>query len=170
MSPLSLRRIRVTALACVAATVVAACSPPTEDSGNGDTGSGQGTSAASAQSAEDLGGMDKLVEAAKKEGQLNVIALPPDWANYGEIIKTFQSKYGIKVTSDQPDALLSRRDLHRAAAQGPVQAPRRLRPRRLRRGREHRDVRALQGGDLRRGPRGPQGRRTARGSTTTAAT
>ncbi len=104
MSPLSLRRIRVTALACVAATVVAACSPPTEDSGNGDTGSGQGTSAASAQSADDLGGMDKLVEAAKKEGQLNVIALPPDWANYGEIIKTFQSKYGITITSDQPDA------------------------------------------------------------------
>src|SRR5258706_9374174 len=48
--------------------------------------------------------MDKLVEAAKKEGQLNVIALPPDWANYGEIIKAFGDKYGIKVNSAQPDA------------------------------------------------------------------
>jgi putative spermidine/putrescine transport system substrate-binding protein len=43
------------------------------------------------------------VKAAQKEGTLNVIALPPDWANYGEIIKTFSDKYGIKVQSDQPD-------------------------------------------------------------------
>ena len=48
--------------------------------------------------------MDALVEAAKKEGQLNVIALPPDWANYGAIIKAFGDKYGIKVNSAQPDA------------------------------------------------------------------
>src|SRR4051812_32449749 len=48
--------------------------------------------------------MDALVAAAKKEGQLNVIALPPDWANYGAIIKAFGDKYGIKVNSAQPDA------------------------------------------------------------------
>jgi putative spermidine/putrescine transport system substrate-binding protein len=51
-----------------------------------------------------MGGMHALVAAAKKEGQLNVIALPPDWANYGEIIKAFGQKYGIKVNSAQPDA------------------------------------------------------------------
>jgi putative spermidine/putrescine transport system substrate-binding protein len=55
-------------------------------------------------SAADMGGMDALVAAAKKEGQLNVIALPPDWANYGQIIKAFGQKYGIKVNSAQPDA------------------------------------------------------------------
>jgi len=48
--------------------------------------------------------MDALVAAAKKEGQLNVIALPPDWANYGEVISAFTAKYGIKVSSAQPDA------------------------------------------------------------------
>ena len=48
--------------------------------------------------------MAALVDAAKKEGTLNVIALPPDWANYGEIIKGFQAKYGLKVDSTQPDA------------------------------------------------------------------
>jgi putative spermidine/putrescine transport system substrate-binding protein len=48
--------------------------------------------------------MDKLVAAAKKEGALNVIALPPDWANYGAIISAFTAKYGIKVNSAQPDA------------------------------------------------------------------
>jgi len=46
--------------------------------------------------------MSALVAAAKKEGTLNVIALPPDWANYGNIIKTFSQKYGIKVNSANP--------------------------------------------------------------------
>jgi putative spermidine/putrescine transport system substrate-binding protein len=76
---------------------LAACAPPAKESGGG-------SSAAKATSAADLGGMSALVKAAKKEGQLNVIALPPDWANYGTIIKTFQDKYGIKVSSSQPDA------------------------------------------------------------------
>lgn len=63
-----------------------------------------GVSAATATSAAEFGGLDKLVEAAKKEGDLHVIALPPDWANYGEIIKKFEEKYGIKVESENPDA------------------------------------------------------------------
>jgi putative spermidine/putrescine transport system substrate-binding protein len=46
--------------------------------------------------------MNSLVAAAKKEGTLNVIALPPTWANYGTIIKTFSQKYGIKVNSANP--------------------------------------------------------------------
>ena len=33
---------------------------------------------------------------AKKEGRLNVIALPPDWANYGQIISTFSKKSGYR--------------------------------------------------------------------------
>lgn len=57
-----------------------------------------------AKSAKDVGGMKALIALAKKEGQLNVIALPPDWANYGEIISTFSKKYGIKVNSMNPDA------------------------------------------------------------------
>jgi len=79
------------------AVSVAACAPPAKKSEGGND-------AAKATSAADLGGMDKLVAAAKKEGQLNVIALPPDWANYGEIIKAFGAKYGLKVNSAQPDA------------------------------------------------------------------
>jgi putative spermidine/putrescine transport system substrate-binding protein len=47
--------------------------------------------------------MSALVAAAKKEGKLNVIALPPTWANYGTIIKDFQQKYGIKVNSANPN-------------------------------------------------------------------
>jgi putative spermidine/putrescine transport system substrate-binding protein len=90
------------AAAAALALVVAACSPPSETTSS--SSSSGGVNAATAKSAADFGGMDKLVAAAKKEGQLNVIALPPDWANYGEIIKAFQSKYGITVNSAQPDA------------------------------------------------------------------
>jgi putative spermidine/putrescine transport system substrate-binding protein len=46
--------------------------------------------------------MNALVAAAKKEGTLNVIALPNNWANYGTIIKDFGAKYGIKVNSIAP--------------------------------------------------------------------
>ena len=47
--------------------------------------------------------MAALIKAAKKEGKLNVIALPANWANYGNIISTFAKKYGIKVNSVNPD-------------------------------------------------------------------
>jgi putative spermidine/putrescine transport system substrate-binding protein len=94
------RSLRVSVAAALSVVALAACSPPSKSSGSG----GSGTDAASATSAADLGGMSALEKAAKKEGTLNVIALPPDWANYGTIIKTFSSKYGIKVSSQQPDA------------------------------------------------------------------
>ncbi len=55
------------------------------------------------KSAADAGGMDALIAAAKKEGELNVITLPRDWCNYGELIDTFSAKYGIKVNSLNPD-------------------------------------------------------------------
>src|SRR5256885_10207649 len=47
--------------------------------------------------------MKELIAQAKKEGKLNTIALPPDWANYGEIMNAFQKKYGLKITNDNPN-------------------------------------------------------------------
>ncbi len=41
------------------------------------------------------GGMKALIAAAKKEGKLNDIALPDDWANYGGMIAAFKKKYGM---------------------------------------------------------------------------
>ncbi len=49
------------------------------------------------------GGMDALVKAAKKEGTLNVITLPRDWANYGEAMDLFTKAFGIKIVDDNPD-------------------------------------------------------------------
>ncbi|MEV6319033.1 extracellular solute-binding protein [Streptomyces sp. NPDC051776] len=57
-----------------------------------------------ASSAEDAGGMDALIATAQKEGTLNAIALPRDWANYGAVIDGFSNKYGIEVKVAQPDA------------------------------------------------------------------
>src|SRR5258705_8444316 len=48
--------------------------------------------------------MDKLVAAAKKEGQLTVIALPHDWCGYGAVIDGFKAKYGLTVNELNPDA------------------------------------------------------------------
>jgi len=83
-------------LAVAALVVLAAC-------GSTSGGGTAGCDAKSAKSASDCGGMDALVAAAKKEGKLNVIALPPDWANYGAIISGFEAKYGIKITSANPN-------------------------------------------------------------------
>jgi putative spermidine/putrescine transport system substrate-binding protein len=94
------------AVVSAALAAVAACSPPSSSSSGSNSSSGSGgTSAASATSAQDLGGLPALEAAANKEGALNVIALPPDWANYGAILDAFKKKYPqIKVTSAQPDA------------------------------------------------------------------
>jgi putative spermidine/putrescine transport system substrate-binding protein len=48
--------------------------------------------------------MDSLIAAAKEEGTLTTIALPHDWCNYGEVIDTFKSKYGLEVNELNPDA------------------------------------------------------------------
>lgn len=59
--------------------------------------------AATAKSASEVGGLAGLIKLAKAEKELNVIALPRDWANYGEMIDTFSKKYGIKINSANPD-------------------------------------------------------------------
>ena len=54
--------------------------------------------------AQDTMSMDELVAAAQAEGTLTTIALPHDWCNYGEMISTFKSKYGLQVNELNPDA------------------------------------------------------------------
>jgi putative spermidine/putrescine transport system substrate-binding protein len=87
--------VRQLGLAVVAFLLVAACG-----SSPGATAS---CNAKTATSATDCGGLDALVTAAKAEGALNVIALPPDWANYGAVIAGFTAKYGIAPNSINPN-------------------------------------------------------------------
>ncbi len=90
---------RLALAGAAAATLLAAgCS----SSGSSASSSG-GTNWATQTSASAGGGMNALVAAAKKEGTLNVIALPPTWANYSAILSAFTAKYGIKINSAIPD-------------------------------------------------------------------
>ncbi|MGH3231861.1 MAG: ABC transporter substrate-binding protein [Streptosporangiaceae bacterium] len=85
-----------------AALLAAGCSSSGSSSGSS-TSTGSSVNWATEASVAGGGGMNALVAAAKKEGTLNVIALPPTWANYGTIISDFTAKYGIKVNSTLPD-------------------------------------------------------------------
>jgi len=70
----------------------------------GTSSNGNTSPAATATSLSDIGTMADLEAAANAEGQLNVIALPHDWANYGAIIDAFKAAYpNIKVVEDNPN-------------------------------------------------------------------
>ena len=94
--------------------------------------------------------MKELVTQAKKEGKLNTIALPPDWANYGEIISTFSKKYGIPIDEREPERQLGAGEPGGPLAQGRLARAgrRRRRPRVRRLGRRRGPLRQV----LRRRP------------------
>lgn len=49
--------------------------------------------------------LDELIKAVEIEGKnLTTIALPHDWANYGEMLDTFKKKYGVSINELNPDA------------------------------------------------------------------
>ena len=65
---------------------------------------GSGSSvAATLPSALGSDGLAGLIKKAQKEGHLNVVGEPPDWANEGPLRDRFSKKYGIKVTSEGED-------------------------------------------------------------------
>jgi len=99
-------RKQLTLVAGIAALMllIPACSSTTGSSAATSGGSAAGVKAGTATSLTNFGGMDALVNAAKAEGSINVVALPDDWANYGAIKKAFSQKYGITVNSILPDA------------------------------------------------------------------
>ena len=95
--------------ACSSSKKSTATSAPTASAAAGSTSAassapaGGSGNAATAQSAAAFGGMSALIAAAKKEGTLNIIAVPRTWAGYGAIIDGFHAKYGIKINSENPD-------------------------------------------------------------------
>jgi putative spermidine/putrescine transport system substrate-binding protein len=98
--------IAVTAAVASGVLLTAACSSSSSSGGGSSTTSGSsssGTNWATATSVSAGGGMNALIAAAKKEGTLNVITLPSNWANYGTIMKDFTAKYGIKINDENPD-------------------------------------------------------------------
>ena len=67
--------------------------------------------------------MAALVAAAKKEGHLNLIAMPDDWANYGEMFKTYTKRYGIPVTVDNPNGTSAQENQAIVSLKGDPRAP-----------------------------------------------
>ncbi len=87
-------------LLAASAVVLAGCS-----TGSSADSPESGVDAATATSVADFGTFADLEAAAIAEGALNVIALPRDWANYGEVIDLFKATYPeITVTEAAPDA------------------------------------------------------------------
>lgn len=82
------------ALAATAALALSSCAG----------GTGEESAASTATSVSDFGTFADLEAAAKEEGQLNVIALPRDWANYGEVLDLFAETYPeITINEASPD-------------------------------------------------------------------
>ena len=65
----------------------------------------------------------ELVKQAKAEKSINTIALPPDWANYGEIMSTFKKKFGLKLTNDNPDGSSAQENQAVRSLKGDSRAP-----------------------------------------------
>ncbi len=95
----TMRRLAAGLVAVASALALTACAS------GGAPAAGTSTSkAASAVSLVEFGTLADLETAAKAEGQLNVIALPHDWANYGEILQAFSTKYPeITINEQSPD-------------------------------------------------------------------
>jgi len=91
--------------------------------GSSNSGGGSSASPAAATTALPSGGLAALEAAAKSEGKINTIALPPDWANYGKIISTFQSKYGITVNNANPNGTSAQENQAVTTLKGQSRAP-----------------------------------------------
>jgi len=93
------RRLAAAIVAVASAFVLTACAGGTTPGAEAST-----SKVATAVSIADIGTLADLETAAKAEGQLNVIALPHDWANYGEILQAFSAKYPeITINEQSPD-------------------------------------------------------------------
>ena len=99
-----MRERRLFAALAIATSVTLLLGACSSGSG-GDSSDAGGVDAATATNLDAFGSISDLEEAAKAEGQLNVIALPRDWANYGAVLDAFTAKYpDITVNEASPDA------------------------------------------------------------------
>jgi putative spermidine/putrescine transport system substrate-binding protein len=96
----------VASVAAVGSVLLAAGCSSSSSSSSAASGGGSAASStdwATCTSAAACGGQSALVAAAEKEGHLNVITLPSNWANYGAIMTDFTKKYGIKINDENPE-------------------------------------------------------------------
>ncbi len=95
------------------ASLVAACSSSSTSTESSAAASAAATTAASAAASAAASGaagpecgttVEQIAAKAKEEGNVNLIALPDTWANYGGILKSFRDTYGLEAPVATPDA------------------------------------------------------------------
>ena len=96
--------------------LLAACGSKSSSSSSSATPVAAGTALPS-------GGLAALESAAKAEGKINTIALPPDWANYGQIMSTFHTNYGITVNNANPNGTSAQENTAITTLKGQSRAP-----------------------------------------------
>ncbi|MFC6081373.1 ABC transporter substrate-binding protein [Sphaerisporangium aureirubrum] len=110
------KRAAVASLALLAAAVAGCSSAP------GEPKKEQPIDPRAAGMAEGFGTMDRLVEAARREGTLNLVGVPREWVNFGAVMDRFTGQYGIRIHMAEPKAS-SRREIDIAKAAPPQDAP-----------------------------------------------
>ncbi|MDH2429889.1 ABC transporter substrate-binding protein [Sphaerisporangium sp. TRM90804] len=108
---------RAVVAAALLATAVAGCSSATTEPKKPTP-----VNPTAAGLAAGFGTMDRLVEAARREGALNLVGVPRDWVNFGAVIDRFAGEYGIRVNVAEPGAS-SQREIDFARKAPPQQAP-----------------------------------------------
>jgi len=93
----------IAAIVAAASTAVFAAACGNSSSSGGSSSSSVNWSKVTTLTASGPTSMAALVKAAEKEGQLNVITLPSNWANYGNIMKDFSAKYHIHISDAIPE-------------------------------------------------------------------
>ena len=97
-------RNAVLPLLIVLLLALTACSPAATTTAPAATEPAAAATEPAAEGGAETSEMDALIAAAQAEGMLTTIALPHDWCNYGEMIESFKTKYGIQVNELDPDA------------------------------------------------------------------
>lgn len=97
-------RNAVLPLLIVLLLALAACSPAATTTAPAATEPAAAATEPAAEGGAEMSEMDALIAAAQAEGMLTTIALPHDWCNYGEMIESFKTKYGIQVNELDPAA------------------------------------------------------------------
>jgi len=95
---------KLSLLAPLAVTVLALSACSAASATTSDSGSPTNAASGAAAGASCGTTVDDIAAAAKKEGKLNLIALPDTWANYGGILKSYRDSYGIDAKVANPDA------------------------------------------------------------------
>ena len=100
--------VAATLLVAVASTASATTPPDSTTPAEGSAAPADATagSAAPAEAGGDAAAdFDALYAAAQEEGQVNLIALPDSWANYGGILQSFRDTYpGVDNPVQNPEA------------------------------------------------------------------